>query len=127
MAGDAHTDATGAARARCIVCHEERQAPATLIECNTCRSRLYCSHECILLDQPCHGRYCHRAGQRDRDLEILECGAARGLGIFAKRDFWVGKVVLVETAQLIGRGGQGLKECTLRACRRLVGGESADS
>ena len=68
------------------------------MKCAKC-PRAYCSRECQVRDWKAgrHKTWCGRAGEKCVDYEVRDAGA-KGLGLFARRDFQRGEKILVERA-----------------------------
>jgi hypothetical protein len=74
-----------------------------LKKCANCPRR-YCGKECQKKDWSSkvggggghHKFWCCKSGEKDTDYEIRSAGDAKGLGLFAKRDFQRGEKILVE-------------------------------
>lgn len=71
--------------------------PEAVVQCKKCCNRIYCSNDCLNIDCNAfdHETYCGRSGENSVDFEIRSA-TGKGLGIFAKRAFTRGEIVLID-------------------------------
>lgn len=86
---------------RCVVCHAIASGDQAILGCANCsKKRKYCSKECQKFEYAlCHKEYCGKSGEFMFDYDV-RVSQGKGLGLFAKRGFSQGDVVLTEVAQV---------------------------
>jgi len=101
---------------QCAWCYAEVASPK---RCGQCHKRSYCSRECQLRDWKLgHKHWCSISGENGYDFEVREV-LGKGRGIFAKKCFERGEVVMMERPLPLAHGRHS-KVAELASCQSVL-------